>query len=68
MSAEEVANAFVNHFYQTFDGGVDALAGLYVSKHIGFHASRETWSFIHHQCRLKMSPDTLVKSLDISRR
>jgi hypothetical protein len=31
MSAEEVANAFVQHFYQTFDNGVDGLAGLFVS-------------------------------------
>lgn len=31
MSAEEVAKAFVQHFYQTFDAGVDALGGLYVS-------------------------------------
>lgn len=29
MSAEEVAKAFVQHFYQTFDNGVDGLAGLY---------------------------------------
>jgi hypothetical protein len=31
MSAEEVAKAFVAHFYQAFDTGVDGLAGLYVS-------------------------------------
>ena len=32
MSAEEVAKAFVEHFYKTFDeSGVDALAGLFVS-------------------------------------
>jgi hypothetical protein len=31
MSAEEIATAFVQHFYQTFDSGVDALAGLFVS-------------------------------------
>ena len=31
MSAEEVAKAFVQHFYQTFDAGVDALSGLFVS-------------------------------------
>ena len=30
MSAEEVAAAFVNHFYSTFNQSVDALAGLYV--------------------------------------
>jgi hypothetical protein len=33
MSAEEVAKAFVQHYYQTFDGNVDQLAGLYVSVH-----------------------------------
>lgn len=32
MSAEEVAKAFVQHFYQTFDAGVDALGGLFVSQ------------------------------------
>lgn len=31
MSAEEVANAFVQHFFTTFDNGVDNLAGLFVS-------------------------------------
>ena len=31
MSAEEVATAFVQHYYQAFDSGADALAGLYVS-------------------------------------
>lgn len=31
MSGEEVAKAFVQHYYQTFDGNVDQLAGLYVS-------------------------------------
>ncbi|KAL3758205.1 hypothetical protein ACHAWU_004843 [Discostella pseudostelligera] len=29
MSAEEVAQAFVQHFYQTFDSNVDSLAGLF---------------------------------------
>ena len=31
MSAEEVANAFVQHFFTTFENGVDNLAGLFVS-------------------------------------
>ena len=31
MSAEEIATAFVQHFYQAFDNGVDALGGLFVS-------------------------------------
>jgi hypothetical protein len=31
MSAEEVAKAFVQHYYQAFDTNVDGLAGLYVS-------------------------------------
>jgi hypothetical protein len=30
MSAEEVAKAFVQHYYQTFDANVDGLAGLFV--------------------------------------
>ena len=30
MSAEEVAKAFVGHYYQTFDGGAANLASLYV--------------------------------------
>mmetsp|Transcript_49221 Transcript_49221/g.73198 ORF Transcript_49221/g.73198 Transcript_49221/m.73198 type:complete len:122 (+) Transcript_49221:76-441(+) len=29
MSAEDVAKAFVQHFYQTFDTNADGLAGLY---------------------------------------
>jgi hypothetical protein len=32
MSAQEVADAFVNHYYTTFDTNPSALAGLYVSK------------------------------------
>jgi hypothetical protein len=35
MSANEIANAFVQHFYQAFDGGADALTGLYVSSKMG---------------------------------
>lgn len=31
MSAEEVAQAFVQHFYTSFDSNVDSLAGLFVS-------------------------------------
>lgn len=31
MSAEEVAKAFVQHFYTTFDSNVQGLGGLYVS-------------------------------------
>lgn len=31
MSAEEVANAFVQHYYSTFDSNVDNLASLFVS-------------------------------------
>ena len=31
MSAEEVAAAFVNHYYTTFDTNPANLAGLYVS-------------------------------------
>jgi hypothetical protein len=34
MSAEEIATAFVQHFYQAFDNGVDALGGLFVSHHL----------------------------------
>ena len=30
MSAEEVAKAFVQHFYTTFDSNVEGLASLYV--------------------------------------
>jgi hypothetical protein len=30
MSAEEVAGAFVQHYYQTRDTNVDALASLFV--------------------------------------
>lgn len=30
MSAEEVAKAFVQHYYQTFDSNVDSLGSLFV--------------------------------------
>ena len=32
MSAEEVAKAFVQHFYTSFDSNVENLKDLYVSK------------------------------------
>ena len=31
MTAEEVGNAFVQHYYQAFDSDANGLAGLYVS-------------------------------------
>jgi hypothetical protein len=31
MSGDEVAKAFVQHYYQTWNSNPDALAGLYVS-------------------------------------
>ena len=31
MSADEVGNAFVQHYYQAFDSDANGLAGLYVS-------------------------------------
>lgn len=31
MSAEDIANAFITHYYTTLDGNPSALAGLYVS-------------------------------------
>jgi hypothetical protein len=31
MSAEEIAQAFVGHFYNSFDTNVDSLASLFVS-------------------------------------
>ena len=37
MSAEEVAQAFVQHYFQTFDSNVDNLAGLFVSLLLGTH-------------------------------
>jgi len=36
MSAEEVAKAFVAHFYTTFDSNVEGLTTLYVSDIIIF--------------------------------
>ena len=33
MSAEEVAKAFTQHYYQMKDTNVDGLAGLYVSEY-----------------------------------
>jgi hypothetical protein len=34
MSAEEVAKAFTQHFYQAFDTNIESLASLFVSKTI----------------------------------
>lgn len=34
MSAEEVANAFVQHYYNTFDNNRAALASLYVRHNV----------------------------------
>lgn len=34
MSAEEVANAFVQHYYTTFDTNRPALASLYVRSRV----------------------------------
>ena len=31
MSAEEIANAFITHYYTTLDSNPSQLAGLYVS-------------------------------------
>lgn len=51
MSADEVAKAFVNHFYQTFDANCDGLAGLYVSLQLLLAEMRSSgsarigWSF-----------------------
>ena len=42
MSAEEVAKAFVGHFYQTFDSNVEALSGLYVSVSLLLFALQKT--------------------------
>ena len=38
---QEVSEAFVRHFYQAFDGGVDQLAGLYVSFCTTRHAGKD---------------------------
>ena len=37
MSAEEVAKAFVQHYYQAFDSNADSLAGLFVSIFVLFY-------------------------------
>jgi hypothetical protein len=34
MSSEEVAKAFVQHFYQTFDADAQNLVGLFVSREL----------------------------------
>jgi len=47
MSAEEVAKAFVQHFYQTFDAGVDALSGLFVSIKTLFFATDLPFKMVH---------------------
>lgn len=47
MSAEEIAKAFVQHYYQSFDSNADSLAGLFVSPSNSQKYPR--WSFEH--CR-----------------
>ena len=37
MSSEEVAKAFINHYYTTLDQNVPALAGLYVRAYLFHH-------------------------------
>jgi hypothetical protein len=45
MSAEEVAKAFVQHFYQAFDTNVDSLAGLFVSQ-VSVASIDQHWSLV----------------------
>jgi hypothetical protein len=40
MSAEEVAKAFVQHFYTTFDSNVQGLGGLYVSSNSDIYSQK----------------------------
>ena len=47
---QEVAQAFVGHFYQTFDSNVDGLAGLYVSCHVVVKAALCRWRRRSEQC------------------
>jgi hypothetical protein len=37
MSAEEVAKAFVQHYYQSFDSNVESLGSLFVRAEEGLH-------------------------------
>ena len=50
MSAEEVAKAFVQHFYNAFDTNVDSLSGLYVSLDVAYEmkSHSQVWSFPRH--------------------
>jgi hypothetical protein len=54
MSAEEVAKAFVQHYYQTFDANVDGLAGLFVRLFLQINGlsrasvSLQTSAFVFH--------------------
>jgi hypothetical protein len=61
MSAEEIATAFVQHFYQAFDNGVDALGGLFVSHYFVLFRL----IIVVQACALAKS---LVKSLTVGHR
>jgi hypothetical protein len=76
MSADEVAKAFVQHFYQAFDSNVDSLASLYVSPMeiwhdmavqgqlgIGCLPSTRSCTFLYG---LENEADTSVKSTPVS--
>jgi hypothetical protein len=39
MSADEVANAFVTHYYQSLDSNAETLAGLFVRRFRPFGCS-----------------------------
>mmetsp|Transcript_14791 Transcript_14791/g.20174 ORF Transcript_14791/g.20174 Transcript_14791/m.20174 type:complete len:122 (-) Transcript_14791:403-768(-) len=67
MSAEEVAKAFVQHFYQTFDSNVEQLAGLYnPTSMLTFEGNQiQGTEAIMGKLRSVGSVQHVVKSMDI---
>ena len=58
---QEVSEAFVRHFYQAFDGGVDQLAGLYVSFCTTRHAGKDCdFIFTRVLCRVEHALNSLT--------
>jgi len=62
MSAEEVAAAFVPHYYQTLDGNVDALANLFVRNNV-LNESNVWRAWFHTERRAPVYLDDISHTL-----
>jgi hypothetical protein len=67
MSAEEVANAFVNHYYNTFDSNPDQLMGLFVrypaltlSVYLHVAQTSDTFFFLFFAAHLSLALHSII--------